>query len=161
MRDRTAVAALLIGLAAAAGGGWFFVATLSTDAVPEADFEVTADAEANELTVEHAGGETITSGSLRILVYEDRPAVPDRTVQGRSGRPRRASSNRATGSNSRTDGSNPASASSSGGSASRDRLSSGRPISSSAPTLAVSNGRTRPPTLAVSGGACTSAPGES
>jgi hypothetical protein len=82
MRDRTAVAALLIGLAAAAGGGWFFVATLSTDAVPEADFEVTADAEANELTVEHAGGETITSGSLRILVYEDRPAVPDRTVHG-------------------------------------------------------------------------------
>ncbi|MDR9382139.1 MAG: type IV pilin N-terminal domain-containing protein [Natronomonas sp.] len=82
MRDSAAVAVLLVAVAAAVGGLWFVTADLPDAETPNATFEVTGDASAGELTVEHAGGDSVASESLRILVYEDRPIVPDRTVHG-------------------------------------------------------------------------------
>lgn len=82
MRDRTAAAILLALLAVVAVG--FVVSTddLPRGAAPDAAFDIEGDATAGELAVEHAGGESVASGSLRILVYEDRPIIPDRTVHG-------------------------------------------------------------------------------
>ncbi len=82
MRDRTAVAVLLLVLAAVVGGLLFSTSDLPAEQAPDATFEVGGDVAAEELVVEHAGGESLPSGSLRILVYEDRPVVPDRTVHG-------------------------------------------------------------------------------
>lgn len=80
MRDSTAIAVLFVGLIVAAGGSWILTAELSADDPPDATFEVAGDAAAGELTVEHAGGDAVATESLRILVYEDRPIVPNRTV---------------------------------------------------------------------------------
>jgi hypothetical protein len=83
VRDRGVLAVFAIGLAVAAvAGGWYLTAGLSAEEPPDASFEVTGDVAAGELVVEHAGGDPIASGALRILVYEDRPIVPDRTVHG-------------------------------------------------------------------------------
>ena len=82
MRDRTAIAVLFIALAAAGGGFWALTAELPASEAPNANFTVDGDPDAGTLTVEHAGGETLESGSVRVLVYEDRPIVPDRTVHG-------------------------------------------------------------------------------
>lgn len=80
MRDRTAVAILLVVAVVALVGFNLVTSDLPESAVPDAQFEATYDGE--ELVVEHAGGESFESESLRILVYEDRPLVPDRTVHG-------------------------------------------------------------------------------
>ncbi|TKR25189.1 type IV pilin [Natronomonas salsuginis] len=82
MRDSTAIAAVLVAVAAVVTGLWFVTAELSADDPPDAMFEVMGDASAGELTVQHVGGDSVGSESLRILVYEDRPIVPDRTVHG-------------------------------------------------------------------------------
>jgi hypothetical protein len=82
VRDRTAIAVVLLGLAVAAGGAYVLTTDLPEEAAPDADFEVSGDPAAGELVVEHAGGTSVSSGSLRILVYEDRPLVPDRAVHG-------------------------------------------------------------------------------
>jgi hypothetical protein len=82
VRDSTAIAAVLVAVAAVVTGLWFVTAELSADDPPDATFEVTGDAAAGELTVEHAGGDSVASESLRILVYEDRPIAPDRPVHG-------------------------------------------------------------------------------
>ena len=82
VQDRTALAALFVALAAAGGGFWVLTADLPAAETPETSFAVEGDPEAGTLAVEHAGGETLESGSIRILVYEDRPIVPDRTVHG-------------------------------------------------------------------------------
>ena len=82
MRDRTAVAAFLFLLAIAGLGLYSSTTDLPAERAPDATFEIDGDPAADELTVEHAGGESLSSGSLRILVYEDRPIVPDRTVHG-------------------------------------------------------------------------------
>jgi len=82
MRDRTAIAVLCVVFAVAIGGYWFLTADLPAEDAPDADFEVTGDAVAGELTVEHVGGQSVSSESLRILVYEDQPILPDRTVHG-------------------------------------------------------------------------------
>ncbi len=82
MRDRTAAAVLLIaGLAVVFG---FFVLTsdVPSEDAPNASFAIESDAASGELVVEHAGGDSLQSGSLRVLVYEDRPIIPDRTVHG-------------------------------------------------------------------------------
>jgi hypothetical protein len=81
MRDRTVVAALigalLVGVVA-----WYATPTeLSPGAAPNASFTVDGDP-GERVVVEHAGGAALKSGSLRVLVYEDRPIVPDRTVHG-------------------------------------------------------------------------------
>ena len=82
MRDRIAFAFLLFVLLAAAGGIWLLTDDLPDENVPDATFEVAGDAESGELIVEHADGESFESESLRVLVYEDRPVIPDRTVHG-------------------------------------------------------------------------------
>lgn len=82
MRDRTAIVVVLFGLAVAAGGIHVLTTDLPDGAAPDASFEVSGDPAAGELAVEHAGGTSVSSGSLRILVYEDRPIVPDRAVHG-------------------------------------------------------------------------------
>ena len=82
MRDRTAFAFLLIVLLAAAGGLWALTSDLPSEDVPNATFEISGDVDADELVVEHVDGDSFESESLRILVYEDRPIVPDRTVHG-------------------------------------------------------------------------------
>ena len=82
MRDRVALGALLVVALAVLGGLWVQTTDLPADAAPEASFDAAADADADRLTVEHAGGEALPSGSIRVLVYEDRPVLPDRTVHG-------------------------------------------------------------------------------
>jgi len=82
VRDRTAVAVLLFVLAAVAVGFLFSTSDLPAEQAPDATFEIGGDTAADELVVEHAGGESLPSGSIRILVYEDRPVIPDRTVHG-------------------------------------------------------------------------------
>lgn len=82
MRDRTALAALLFAAALVAVGFSLSTSELPASATPDASFEIESDASAGELAVEHAGGESLPSGSIRVLVYEDRPIVPDRTVHG-------------------------------------------------------------------------------
>lgn len=82
MRDRTAIAVVLVGLAAAGAGGYVLTNDLPDSETPDARFEVSGDPEAGELAVEHAGGAPVATGSLRVLVYEDRPVVPDRPVHG-------------------------------------------------------------------------------
>ncbi|QLD85311.1 type IV pilin N-terminal domain-containing protein [Natronomonas halophila] len=80
MRRVPAVALLLVVVAAV--GLWLLPAFLQAppEAVPNASFDVSGDPTEDRLVVEHAGGETFESGELAVLVYEDRPVVPDRTV---------------------------------------------------------------------------------
>ena len=80
MRDRTAAATLLV--VAAVALGWLYVGTvdLPAEEAPEADFEVDGDPGEGELVVEFTGGDRLESGSLAVLVYEDRTLLPDRTV---------------------------------------------------------------------------------
>ncbi len=82
MRDRIAVAVLVVVLLAIAAG--FYVSTddLPAEQTPDVTFEIETDPDTGELTVEHVDGEALSSGSVRVLVYEDRPIVPDRTVHG-------------------------------------------------------------------------------
>ena len=82
MRDRTAIAVLAVAFVVGLGGYWFLTADLPAEDAPDADFEVTDDIAADTIVVEHAGGQSIPSESLRILVYEDRWVLPDRTVHG-------------------------------------------------------------------------------
>ena len=82
MRDRIAVAVFLSVLLAAVAGIYISTGDLPAEDAPDATFAVEADPGAGELVVEHAGGESLPSGSIRVLVYEDRPLVPDRTVHG-------------------------------------------------------------------------------
>lgn len=82
MRDRTAGAVLLV-LAVAALAGWgSLTADLDAGAAANATFTVEGDAADGELVVAHDGGEPLASGSVRVLVYEERPLLPDRTVHG-------------------------------------------------------------------------------
>jgi len=82
VRDRIAFAVLLFALLAVVAGFYISTGDLPAEDAPDATFEVEADLGAGELAVEHAGGESLPSGSIRVLVYEDRPLVPDRTVHG-------------------------------------------------------------------------------
>lgn len=82
MRDRTAVAALLLLVAIAGIGLYSSTSDLPAGETPDATFEVESDPAADALAVEHAGGASLDSGSLRILVYEERPIIPDRPVHG-------------------------------------------------------------------------------
>ena len=82
MRDRTAIAALLILFSIAGIGLSASASDLPAERAPDTTFEIEGDPAAGELAVEHAGGESLSSGSLRILVYGDRPIVPDRPVHG-------------------------------------------------------------------------------
>ena len=79
MRDGVAVAVLLG--AVLAGGAYLGTATmdLPTDAAPNATFAV-GELDGETVVVEHAGGEPLEPGSVRLLVYEDRRWLPDRTV---------------------------------------------------------------------------------
>jgi hypothetical protein len=80
MRRVPAVALLFV--IAAVVGLWLLPAFLQAppEAVPNASFDVRSDPAENSLVVEHGGGEAFESGALAVLVYKDRPVVPDRTV---------------------------------------------------------------------------------
>jgi len=79
VRDGAAVAVLAVALLA--GGVYLGAATtdLSAAAAPNATF-VVSDLDGETAVVEHAGGEPVETGSVRLLVYDDRSGVPDRTV---------------------------------------------------------------------------------
>ena len=80
MRDRTAAAVLLLLAVVVLAGGQLLTADLAAEAAPNATF--TVDGDADGLVVEHAGGEPLESGTVRVLVYEERRLLPDRTVHG-------------------------------------------------------------------------------
>jgi len=88
MRDGLAVAVLALAVVGAAA--WFGMATTEVPAgqTPNASFTVT-DLENDTLVVEHAAGDAVAADTLRVLVYEDRRVLPDRTVHasdwGRNG----------------------------------------------------------------------------
>ena len=79
MRDRVAVVVFLLAVVAAAVGGSLLTTDAPPSAAPNADFAVTGDP-SDTVTVEHVGGDSLDSGAVRVLVYEDRPLIPDRTV---------------------------------------------------------------------------------
>lgn len=80
MRRVPAVVLLLVVVAAV--GLWLLPAFLQAppEAVPNASFDVTGDPAEDRLVVEYTDGGGFDSGELAVLVYEDRPVVPDRTV---------------------------------------------------------------------------------
>ncbi|WP_336134894.1 hypothetical protein [Natronomonas amylolytica] len=80
MRRASAVALVLIAVVAA--GLWLLPAFLRAppEAVPDASFDVSSDPAEDSLVVEYADGDAFESGELAVIVYEDRPVVPDRTV---------------------------------------------------------------------------------
>lgn len=81
MRDRTA-GTILIGVLVLCVAAWYVMPSeLSDDAVPNATFTVDGEI-GGDVFVEHAGGGSFESGSIRVLVYENRPVIPDRTVHG-------------------------------------------------------------------------------
>lgn len=82
MRDRSALVVLVVVATLLAGGYHLVVADLPPEAAPDATFEVSGDADGGELVVEHVDGEAVASGSVTVLVYEDRRYLPDRTVHG-------------------------------------------------------------------------------
>ena len=77
MRDGVAVAVLAVAALGTAAGLGYVTMDLSPGAAPDASFEATGLENAT-VTVEHAGGEPVEG--LRVLVYEDRRLLPDRTV---------------------------------------------------------------------------------
>ena len=82
MRDRTALAVLLAALVLAVAGWQVASTELAADDPPDATFSVSGDAAGGELVVEHDGGPALAPGSVRVLVYEERRVLPDRTVHG-------------------------------------------------------------------------------
>ena len=79
MRDGVAVVVLVVAALLAAAGLGVTTTDLPLGAVPDATFEVSG-LEDGTVTVEHAGGGSLGRGTVGILVYEDRPVLPDRTV---------------------------------------------------------------------------------
>ncbi|MFT4883020.1 MAG: hypothetical protein ACI8U4_000518 [Natronomonas sp.] len=79
---RRAPAVALLFVAVVAFGLWLLPAFLQAppEAVPDASFEVDGDPADDRLVVEYVDGDTFESGELAVIVYEDRPVVPDRTV---------------------------------------------------------------------------------
>jgi hypothetical protein len=82
VRDRTAVSLIAVLVVAAAGGFYVFTADLAPAETPDATFDVDTDFGTDTVVVEHTGGESLASGSVRVLVFERRPVVPDRPVHG-------------------------------------------------------------------------------
>ena len=77
MRDGVALAVLAVAALGTAAGLGHVATDLPSGAAPNATFEATG-LESGTVTVEHAGGEPVEG--LRVLVYEDRRVLPDRTV---------------------------------------------------------------------------------
>ncbi|MEF8807903.1 hypothetical protein [Natronomonas sp.] len=80
MRRAPAVALVLVAVVAV--GLWLLPTLLQAppEAVPDASFEVSGDPAEDRLVVEYVDGDAFESGELAVIVYEDRPVVPDRTV---------------------------------------------------------------------------------
>jgi hypothetical protein len=77
VRDGVALAVLVVVALGTAAGLGYVTTDLPPGAAPDASFEATG-LENGTVTVEHAGGEPVEG--LRVLVYEDRRFLPDRTV---------------------------------------------------------------------------------
>ena len=77
MRDGVALAVLAVVALGTAAGLGYVTTDLPPGVAPDASFEATG-LENGTVTVEHAGGEPVEG--LRVLVYEDRRFLPDRTV---------------------------------------------------------------------------------
>lgn len=91
MRDGAALAVLAV-LVVGAGIGLAVTTTdLPADRSPDATFDVRESGE-DAVVVEHVGGDTLSADAVRLLVYEDRRFLPDRTVHastwGEAGRVR-------------------------------------------------------------------------
>jgi hypothetical protein len=69
-------------VAVVAVGLWLLPTLLQAppESVPETSFEVSGDPAEDRLVVEYVDGDAFESGELAVIVYEDRPIVPDRTV---------------------------------------------------------------------------------
>jgi hypothetical protein len=79
VRDGVALAVLAVAVAGA--DVWVGVTTtdLPPSAAPNATFDVSAPDDGT-VVVEHAGGEPVPADAVRLLVYDERRLLPDRTV---------------------------------------------------------------------------------
>ena len=77
MRDAVAVVVIAVAALGVVVGLGYVTADLPAEDAPEASFEA-SDLENGTVAVEHVGSEPVEG--LRILIYEDRRFLPDRTV---------------------------------------------------------------------------------
>ena len=78
MRDGVAAVVLVVALVGSVVGFGVVTSQLSAESTPEADFAVSG-LDDGRVVVEHAGGESLEA-TVRVLVYEERRFLPDRTV---------------------------------------------------------------------------------
>ncbi len=78
MRDGVAAVVLVVALVGSVAGFGVVTSELSAETTPEATFAV-SDLDDGRVVVEHAGGEPLAA-TVRILVYDERRVLPDRTV---------------------------------------------------------------------------------
>ena len=78
MRDGVAVAVFVVALVGSVAGFGAVTSQLSAESAPDADFAVSS-LDDGRVVVEHVGGEPLEA-TVRVLVYEERRFLPDRTV---------------------------------------------------------------------------------
>ena len=78
MRDGVAAAVLVAALVGSVAGFGIVTSQLSVESAPAADFAV-SDLDDGQVVVEHTGGRSLDA-TVRVLVYEERWFLPDRTV---------------------------------------------------------------------------------
>lgn len=82
MWKRVAFAVALVVVGGVTVGGLLISVDGPPDEVPDTTFDVSGSPDDGRLIVEHGGGDTLESGTIRVLVYEDRSLLPDRTIHG-------------------------------------------------------------------------------
>ena len=78
MRDGVAAVVFVVALVGSVAGFGAVTSQLSADSTPDADFAVSS-LDDGRVIVEHVGGEPLEA-TVRVLVYEERRFLPDRTV---------------------------------------------------------------------------------
>ncbi|PSQ17696.1 hypothetical protein BRD02_03005 [Halobacteriales archaeon QS_8_69_73] len=78
MRDGVAAVVFVVALVGSVAGFGAVTSQLSADSTPDADFAVSS-LDDGRVVVEHVGGEPLEA-TVRIIVYEERRFLPDRTV---------------------------------------------------------------------------------
>jgi hypothetical protein len=78
VRDGVAAVVFVVALVGSVAGFGAVTSQLSADSTPDADFAVSS-LDDGRVIVEHIGGEPLEA-TVRVLVYEERRFLPDRTV---------------------------------------------------------------------------------
>jgi hypothetical protein len=78
VRDGVAAVVFVVALVGSVAGFGAVTSQLSADSTPDADFAVSS-LDDGRVIVEHVGGEPLEA-TVRVLVYEERRFLPDRTV---------------------------------------------------------------------------------